>query len=336
MFERAGSSDLPARPARAVRRVAAWIVALVLVACAAPPAPAVFDGVPKDERGVVVLYGDVRPRLAAEVWRKDSTRERLAVIDRIADEQPDLVINSGDLVADGWNTADWAQFDRETAPLRERGIPYVAGLGNHDLTGDRDRALGNFYARFPDARRQRWREVRVRDVAFLVLDTNLGALEPEERDAEIRWLDATLDRDEADPSVGTIVLVTHHPPFSNGVVHEASRWVREQVFERAVTRSKVRAVFSGHLHSYERFEVGGVQCVVSGGGGAPLMDVRTERPPYKDAYEGPRSFHFCRITLGTRITCEVVMLGPDGAWTVADRFEIWGGPLRRFYTGSPH
>jgi hypothetical protein len=58
--------------------------------------------------------------------RSDTT---LLLIDRVLDaEKPDLVVYTGDIVTgpvrEGWN--------RVTAPVIERGIPFIVTLGNHD------------------------------------------------------------------------------------------------------------------------------------------------------------------------------------------------------------
>ncbi|MEZ4369126.1 MAG: metallophosphoesterase [Kofleriaceae bacterium] len=82
------------------------------------------------------------------------------------------------------------------------------------------------------------------------------------------WLERELVAARQDPAIDHIFVVMHHPPYSVSL-HGGQRDLRERwtpLFERY----GVAAVFSGHDHVYSRAVVGGVQYVVSGGGGAPL------------------------------------------------------------------
>jgi len=300
---------------------------LALAACRSVAAPVPCSGEIEDRSGVFVLYGDTRPRLAAEVWRESSDRERLLVVDAIAAERPDFVLNSGDLVGRGESPWEWARFDAEIAPLQEAGIPYYASLGNHDLSGDDAHALHNFFARFPHLRGRRWYEVRHRALALIVLDTNLRNLDAAQRRDQLEWLHDRLAAAEADPGVRWVMVVTHYPPYTNATLHGPSAWVREHVLGAARTHPKLAAVVAGHVHSYERFAEplpGGRQLhvLVSGGGGAPLVSLRRDGP-FPDLYSGPRSFHYLRVTLSPdQLLLETVMLLPGDRWEVVDTVRV--------------
>ena len=53
-------------------------------------------------------------------------------------------------------------------------------------------------------------------------------------------------------------------------------------------------VFSGHSHFYERYRFGGVEFIVTGGGGAPANKTFRERDHRLAAHEGP---HYVRVHL---------------------------------------
>ena len=130
----------------------AAVATLAAVGCTSTPRPAVLDGAVRPEIDHFVLCGDSRPRLFGEIWRDVADVERRAVFAKLENEGPAFVLNTGDLVTQGDSRSDWARFDAETQGLRDAGIPYFAGLGNHDLAGDDASARLNFFARFPTLR----------------------------------------------------------------------------------------------------------------------------------------------------------------------------------------
>lgn len=303
-------------------RLGLLLALLLLAACRIAP-PAVYPGAFSTARGEFVIYGDTRPWIFGEFWRAPAGDARRAVIARLAEEAPDFVLNTGDLVAFGSNAGAWAGFDEEMAPIREKGIAYFAALGNHDLWPDPAAALVQWNARFPHMGAQRWYALRHGAIDLVVLDTNFALLTPEQAAAQAAWYRDRLAADDADAEVRCVIVACHHTPRTNGIAHGSSDWVMTNVVEPGRTCSKFRAVFAGHVHSYERFLDRGVHIVVSGGGGAPLMDVAGPAGTNPDLYDGPRGHHFCRlIPRDDRIDVEVVMLGGDGAWFIADRFAI--------------
>ena len=298
------------------------VASVTLAATCQTVPPAVYPGEISDRSGAFNLYGDSRRKLALEVWRDSADRERRMVIDRLAAEKPDFVVHTGDLVANGSSRSDWILFDEEHAPIRESGIPFFPGRGNHEYSGEVDVGLDLYFSRFPFLLGRKWYDVRYRGVLLLLLDTNVKHLKKYEREAQIRWLESQLDQAEQDPQVRCVFLVFHHPPYTNATSHSGSEWVEEKIVGPARKRSKVKAVFAGHVHSYERFFKHSIHFVVSGGGGAPLVSVGGKDGVHADLYDGPRRFHYCRITVGITIRVDVLMMDEEGNWSRVDGFEI--------------
>ena len=309
-----------------MRLLAALAPLVFVAACHTPAPPAVYSGAVAQDRDAFVIYGDTRGWLPVEVWRTASGSERRAVFRKLVQERPAFVVNTGDLVAQGSSASDWETFDEETSAIRAAGIAYLPILGNHDIWSDRDEGLANWFVRFPFLEGRRWYEVRHAGVAVLLLDSNQYDLSPEQVAAQDAWLAERLAAADADASVRCVLLACHHPPITNSIVHGSSAWVREHFVARIAAHPKVRALFAGHSHSYEHFVENGVHYVVSGGGGAPLMDVAGPTGKYRDLYDGPRGHHFCRLTpRADRIDVEMVRLDDAGGWTVAD---AWPIPLK--------
>jgi hypothetical protein len=297
---------------------------LAAASCVTPdtgPIPSYQATLAPDAPRTFILFGDSRRTMGSEYWRGSYDRERLAVIEALAQEKPAFIVNTGDLVRAGSDRAEWRTFHAENEPIFSRHIPYYPGVGNHEYLWNPAEGLENLFTSFPGLERRTWYLIRFPPAAVLVLNSNLEDLGPDQTQAQDRWLSDTLAELEKDGAIRHAILAFHHAPFTNCVVHGDSRSAQEHFLTRLTP--KVCAVVTGHVHSYERFLVGGVQYLVSGGGGAPLMPIRLERARHADLYRGRsyRPAHYCRFTLdGGRLVCDVIML-QDRKWSRVDGFE---------------
>ena len=292
--------------------------------CATPdtaPIPsyqaALAEGAPRP----FILFGDSRKTLSGEFWRASYPKERLAVIQALAGEKPAFIVNTGDLVSAGSDRSEWRDFHEENRPIFDRRIPYFPGLGNHEYLWNRKEGLENYFASFPEIHGQKWYQIRFAPTLLLILDSNFRELDDDEIESQDRWLSETLATAERDAAIRHVILAFHHAPYTNCVSHGDSRAVQDHFLTRRTP--KVHVVVTGHVHAYERFLKDGVQYLVSGGGGAPLMPIDVNKPRHPDEFRGPtyRPFHYCRFTPeGERLRCDVVML-QEGAWKRVDGFE---------------
>jgi 3',5'-cyclic AMP phosphodiesterase CpdA len=270
-----------------------------------------------------ILFGDSRRKLSEEFWRQSYDTERLAVIRALADEAPAFIVNTGDLVTAGSDSAEWRHFHEENQPIFSKKIPYFPALGNHEYMWNRREGTANTFAAFPQMKGRKWYDIRFPPVLLLLLDSNFPQLDEAEIDAQDRWLAESLAAAEKEDALRHVILICHHAPYTNAVSHGDSLDVQRHFLKRLTPKAHI--VLTGHVHSYERFLVDNVQYVVSGGGGAPLFQLDVERPRHKgDLFptrEAYRPAHYCRFTIdGPRLRCEVIML-QNGAWKTADTFE---------------
>lgn len=242
------------------------------------------------------MVGDFQRTSPAEVWRERNRDERRLIVSRIAEEAPDFLVILGDLVFCGSSPAQWAEFDDLSAPLREAGIPVFPVLGNHEYWISPRRALPAFFARFPHLEGRNWYAAAYGDVALVFLDSNRRWLAPALWAEQLAWFAAELDRLDANPAVRAVLVMLHHPPFTNSTVTSDERHVQGFFVPPFLDAAKTRAMFSGHVHSYERFDRGGKTFVVTGGGGGPRVRLSRggRRRHADDLFEGPavRPFHF--------------------------------------------
>lgn len=254
----------------------------------------------KDVPFSFVVYGDSR----------NGVEQHRRVIERVAQEVPDFVLGTGDMVDEGFRQDEWQQFfDVEGRLLRDN--VYFPALGNHDRQG-RGRTADTYRAYFSVPENggdtERYYAFTYASARFLVLDSNAYSFALTDQTA---WIERELIAARQDASVKHVFVVMHHPPFSislhGGNIDLRDRWT--PLFEKY----QVSAVFSGHDHVYERAEHDGLRYFVSGGGGAPLYPRRPRSNPIdvEAVKKFERTLHYLRVTVtGNRI--EVTAIRADG------------------------
>ena len=294
-----------------------------------PAVPAQIDPIKRAlPTSRIVIYGDSRPAVAGEslfMGRPDPVKERAQIIERIAAEKPDMIVHSGDLVARGSSEGHWKTWDETHKALLDAKIPFYPALGNHEYSGDTKEGLGYFYKRFPELGGCRWYAVRSGPLLFVMLDTNFDELPKEYVENQDAWFRKTMKDAESEAAVKGVIVVSHHPPYTNSTTHGPSEETRRRFSDFAVTCPKFRLYVAGHVHNYERFLINGVPHVVSGGGGAPSTGVMMSNFRTDPIFLGPeiRPFHYLLLAVAEdRATVDAMMLQSDGSWKSGDRFEL--------------
>ena len=215
-----------------------------------------------------------------------------AVLKRVAEERPALVIASGDLSQDGLGGG----YKRLREALSALECPVLCVPGNHDDPATMAQLLagGDIHFMHP------WREGNWQ---VLPLDSSVprevgGHLPESELNRLERWL-------EEAPELNTLVVV-HHPPVAVG-----SRWIDELGLDDGKSllatlrgRRRVKGVLFGHVHQAFEAEQGGVRLL-----GAPATSVQF-LPGADDFALDDRPPGYRRLTLhpGGSLDTEVVWL----------------------------
>ncbi len=240
-----------------------------------------------------VVLGDTRTR--HEVHQR--------VVNRVIDENPLFVVNSGDLVGNGNHMEDWEHFFRVTDKLI-RNVPYFTVLGNHEKDSE------NYYDFFTLPGNEHYYFFTVGDALFIILDMegpHLHApeyLKGEKEDVfwqnvslsyfekEKTWLERTLSLNE---NAGYIFVFAHGTFYNGKKSRLEESALRRKFWGDIFERHGVQAVISGHDHYYLHAENGGTHYIISAGGGAPLYDI--DAPP-PEAVHYKKIEHYMRIDVG--------------------------------------
>src|SRR5215469_11791780 len=248
-----------------------------------------------------VVYGDTRFHDPDDTEAANPPVRR-ALVEAIAEASPDFICFTGDIVYNGNDVADWKVWDSETKIWRDKSIPIYPALGNHDLHGSEQVALGNYFTRFPELKGSRYYSVRAASLLLLVLDSSLGEVAGPQGD----WLAAKLDHVPSD--VDFVLIMDHHPPytsssdektFGGGHSARASEQALARMLEERQAHARYRMVFfSGHVHNYERHEHGGITYFVSGGGAAHAYPI--PRAPGDPFQSKEINYHYLLVETGSQ------------------------------------
>lgn len=285
---------------------------------AAPkPKHALLKQVGRSEKFTFAAYGDTRSN--PDVHQK--------VIAEIVGLHPEFVLQSGDLVSDGRNPAQWVQFDQITEPLRTAHITYYPARGNHDL--------GTFYPHYVpntfdsgDKINKLYYAFTRHHNRFIIVDS-MEEYQPGSK--QYAWLEEELAK--GSKTAVNMFVMFHEGPFSvgpHGPTLEAQKYLHP-----LFVKYHPRAVFCGHDHLYYRTTRDGVTYIVTGGGGAPpyrpensqvaipgdvfQKDVDSVGRPLSDTQYDALIYHAIRCEVdGRRVTATVIRL--DGS--ILDKFTL--------------
>ena len=244
----------------------------------------------------LIAYGDMRFTDPA-VTNGTNPKVRRWLAEKIGQENPQALMLTGDMPFTGEKTADWDEYQRETASWKADGFPVFPTMGNHEIYHDREKGIANYLANYPQIDGHRYYSALLGPVEVISLDMNSGV---GARSDQLRWFVGQLDH--LPPSVEFLFILYHIPWVADTQSQlVASLPSKDALVLRGALESRVNrihakvVVLSGHIHNYERFERHGVEYVVTGGGGAEPYPIlfRGSHDLYRDS--GFPVYHYLTI-----------------------------------------
>ncbi len=270
-----------------------------------------FTTAPRPDSGAplsFLVYGDCRTDAAAHA----------SVMREMAQFPADVLVNTGDFVERGGNTADWEKlFDLEAEILRDHAV--IAAIGNHEVAGDPTGATFLRYFGITDAAGgppRLFGTQRLSNVRFFVLNGRHDWGTGEER----QWLESELAKADGEEGLAWRIVVVHDGPWSVGP-HGPNQFFLEAKVPELLAAHKVDLVVSGHDHLYERGQAGTLKYLVSGGAGAPLYDVVRDLTTNRKAAP---AYHFIEVTT-REDALSIAAWRPDGTSIDHCAFKRGGG-----------
>lgn len=209
-----------------------------------------------DQSFTFVVYGDSQEQ---DPWFTQMERHKL-VADYIArEEDVSFVVHLGDFTYDADDLDGWDDFFEAGREMLANNTIYPV-MGNHDDDSpvyDDIFGVSEHYG------------FRSSETRFTVLDTNSRA----DFEAQRRWLQDQL----SDASKWDFVFY-HHPTYTSDARNYGGWKLSQKHWEDLFVGAGVTAVFSGHVHAYERYLIRGLNYFVVGTGGGLLSDLSPEIP----------------------------------------------------------
>jgi 3',5'-cyclic AMP phosphodiesterase CpdA len=184
--------------------------------------------------------------------------------------KPAFVVITGDLINDGANAAQAAEYKRITAKL-DPSIRLFHVAGNHDVGNE---ATKETLARYRERNGPDYYSFRIGDIAGIVLNSNLQKNTknvPEEAAKMESWFQSELEKAKG----AKHILVFQHIPYFKKDAAEAEVYdnIPPDVRGRYLTRMReagVKYIFAGHLHYSLEARDGDLQMIGTGPVGMPL------------------------------------------------------------------
>jgi len=216
------------------------------------------------------------------------------ILERAKRERPAFVIHLGDFVPKGTDK-EYKFFlnEVEETGILKQGIPLFLVVGNHDL--DRwTRRPGLFQKYFGPTKY--W--FSFGNSLFVVIDTGDGVLD----DEQLSWIESLL-KERRKEFLHTFFFM-HIPPINFDIQQNRSISRGAGELMALMESYRVDRVFCSHYHTYRRQSINGVDYVLTGGGGAKLMD--------KDSF-----YHYLEIEVnGDKIVEKIVPI--DHSYGISD------------------
>ena len=255
-----------------------------------------------------VVYGDTR-----RGGNAIDLAARPRVVAVAIQQQPAFIVQTGDLVQYGNDPREWVEFDRLIQPIRDQHIAYYPAKGNHDV-GENSK----YFTEILDSvqagdKEKNYYRFDAPGLRFIALDTESlseGAIAIDEyikteskgakgKEAsskgvtQYKWLKEQLQQAKKDKVF--VIPFFHRALFSVGF--HGNDIFLQSLLHPLFRQYGVRLVFQGHDHLYYRTIRDGITYVVTGGGGAPLYDVKMNALQKNDVAK--KVHHLCVAELSS-------------------------------------
>jgi hypothetical protein len=257
-----------------------------------------------------LAIGDTNPGLG------DSTKNVLA---QVLPSNPDFTLHQGDLQYYSSSLETYASWFPLMAPLLRQGAMLPA-VGNHE--SEKPDEFEGYYQRFFGGSGEgagtgkTYYRFTNGGLHFFSLDTEQSLKEGSEQAA---WLVAELAAAQKQPGFRGSIVWMHRPFATCG---DTGQLAEERAYlAPSLEAFGVRLVLCGHVHGYERFRLGNLDYVVTGGGGG-LKDTGNEnidRPECASRVATAAAYHavVLRVENG-----QIGGTAIDAKGNVADTFSI--------------
>ena len=219
-------------------------------------------------------------KFISKPYRNEEARDSLFA--DIIHQQPKNLFLLGDMTMKGSKHKAWATLDTFLISLKKTNTSVYAIPGNHEYIG-KSAGMHRFKQRFPEE----WLHgycINIDSIAIVMLNSNFDKLTKNEISKQLGWYKAAVDSLDNDPRIKTIIVCTHHAPYSNSRIVGSSLPVQDLIVPVFEKSKKSKLFISGHSHNLEYFSGynGKYFLVIGGGGGIAQPLIPMNKRIYED------------------------------------------------------
>jgi predicted MPP superfamily phosphohydrolase len=172
----------------------------------------------------------------------------------------------GDLVSFGSINKKWKPIDLFIQNYRKTNGKIYAIPGNHEYMLSPAIGFNAFSKRFPDQTSLGYCVI-IDSIGFLMLNSNFHNLLKDSIAKQQQWFVAEMKDLEQNSAIKSIIVCTHHSPYSNSKIVGSSIEVQHNFVSLFEKSTKAKLFLSGHSHNLELFNINHKSFLVLGGGG---------------------------------------------------------------------
>jgi len=173
----------------------------------------------------------------------------------------------GDIMTRSANEAEWLSFKHYAEPIRQK-MPLFIARGNHESNDSASEILLHQYGHIASI--PFYYTHAEKNTFFIVLDTYEKGFEGAIAGDQLVWLEHQLDSASLEPSVNHIFIFMHQPLYPQGKHMGEDLSNANELHQLFLKHKKIRAVFSGHDHMFNKYVKDGMIYITTGGGGGIL------------------------------------------------------------------
>jgi acid phosphatase type 7 len=246
----------------------------------------------QDEKWSFVVFSDTRLGYV--------TFNKLAEIIGNLDPVPRAAFCCGDIIDISTDKEDWLNFC-DTAKSISQKMPIFFARGNHD---GNDSVSENLFSQYTGLSSDCFYYTHFEEnTLFIVLDIYKKGEEHAILGEQLIWLQNQLDSASSDTSVLNIFILMHQPLYPQGKHAGENLRNADELHQLFLKHEKIRAIFAGHDHLFNKYIKDSIIYITTGGGGSPLYH----------GYGGDY-YHFLKVTFyedSSRINIKTIGLLND-------------------------